>query len=261
MAMRAFGWSGLILAVVCLLGLPFLLHSIQKSGADKLGSLGELLRNASSDLANQRATLDQLDVLLEKTAGLAGEIDDSLAAVAPLLDDMAVFLGDQMPVTLASTEKSLRSASAGAAGIDSLLRLLSKIPFLGSIEYDPVQPLDASLIQAADGISPLREPLIGLKTDLNAFNTALGEIRPETRNTELALTDFRGDLDDLKQGIEAGEVSLAKLASIVEKIQDRLPLVTFGSGLCLGWALLWFALANGALILQGTKLIEHVARG
>jgi len=260
LAMRGFGWSGLVMAAFLLISMPFLLHRFQMHAMAELQSLGGSLRTASGDLASQRATLDELDGLLEKAAGLSGDIDDSLIAVTPLLDDMATFLGDQMPVTLESTELSLRSASDGAAAIDSLLRLLSRIPFLGIIEYDPTQPLDASLVQAANGIAPLGAPLIELQVDLNQFSDVLNEMHPEIGSTELALDDFRGELAGLRKAIKTGGETLGSLASSVEQIEARLPGTIIGAGLLLGWSLLWFALVNAVLIIQGMKLVRHAAR-
>lgn len=254
LALRVVGWSNLILAVGLLISLPFLLQRFQVRAATELQPMRDSFQKASEELGNQLTTLDRLDDLLASAAGLSGGIDESLTAVTPLLDDLASFLGDQMPETLESTELSLRSASDGAAAIDSLLRLLSKIPFLGSIEYAPSQPLDTSLLQAADGIAPLEAPLIVLQGDLNRFSAALSGIHPEIRSTELALEDFQRDLGGLKKAVKSNGETFASLAATVDGIQDHLPGIIVGLGLFLGWSLLWFTLVNTVLIIQGTRI-------
>jgi ABC-type transporter Mla subunit MlaD len=158
-----------------------------------------------------------------------------------------------MTVTLNSTESSLRSASEGAAAIDSLLRLLSRIPFLGNIDYDPSQSLDASLVQAADGLAPLGPPLAELQRDLNTFSTSLKGVRIGIRGTESRFTALRGNVVGIKKVLASSSDRLGELAEAVDQLNEHLRGIVVGVGIFLGWSAIWFALVNAALIQQGEK--------
>jgi hypothetical protein len=247
------GWMGLGLSLLFFICMPFLLHRLNTIFSAELNTLSITLRAASNSLAAQEKYVDQLEVLLEDGAGLSAEIDESLTAATPLLDEMAAFLGEQMPLTLNATESSLRSASEGAAAIDALLRIVSRIPFIGSIEYDPSQPLDASLVQAADGLMPLSKPLVELQLDLNEFSLSLKDVQAEISGSEARLVALRARLAGIKDSIRIGSQRLAGLATTLEGVVERLPGLVITLALLLGFSSVWLMLLNVVLILQGRQ--------
>ena len=211
------------------------------------------LHAASDSLAGQGKNIDLLDAALQNGAELSAEINESLTAVTPLLDDMAGFLGGELPLTLNSTERSLRSASEGAAAIDALLRILSRIPFIGSIDYDPRQPLDASLVEAADGLTPLSEPLVELQLDLNEFSLSLGDLQTEMTRSQASLAALSGKMAGIKDTIKIGSDRLASLAALIEDVADRLPGIAITLGILFGLSSVWVMLLNAVLIVQGRQ--------
>ena len=252
--MLIFGRAGLVFSLVILVSIPPGLMRLAPATADELEVMSGSLRSASQALANQLPMFQRVDDSLQQAHELTSSIDESLDSARVLMDDLAQFLTGPLDTTLEETEASLRYASDGAAAIDRLLRLLTRIPFLGGPDYDPEQPLDESLLQAADGLAPLRPTLGTLEMDLHDFSESTGELQTDLRGLDRSLERTGSDLADVRLKLSRAAEKLVHTADLLTSLQARLPAVAWIVGLVASMMTIWTALLSLVLIDRGRSL-------
>jgi hypothetical protein len=70
----------------------------------------------------------------------------------PMLDTLAGLMKDDLPTTISSTQTSLISAQESARIIDTVLRALTRIPFVSNDLYNPPVPLHIALGQVSTSL-------------------------------------------------------------------------------------------------------------
>lgn len=226
-----------------------------------VGSLADDLR-ATMNLS--RSTIGAIGETIEVLDDAAGRIDETLdAAVGSLsgasatadaaatgLEDVAVFLEDQLPQQLESIRQSMPAAIQAAGAIDGTLRALS----LFGVDYSPDEPFDDSLRRVESALTGLPEDLRTQSESLRRLVPAAIELSDETDRLALSLSGLQEDLGSLQEltdsyqstveqaeaGIEGTEASLAGTAWLLR----ALVIAAAVAGLAVG----------GALILIGRNL-------
>lgn len=254
--MLIFGWTGVVFSLILLVSIPPGLKWLAKTTADELQAMSGSLRGASETLEGQLPIFERVDNSLQQAHELSSSIDESLDSARVLMDDLAEFLTGPLDTTLEETEASLRYASDGAAAIDRLLRLLTRIPFLGGPDYDPEQPLDASLLQAADGLAPLRPTLVTLETDLHAFSETTGGLQTDLQGLDRSLERTGSGLSDFRSELSRAVEKLVQASDLLAGLQAKLPTAAWILGLGASLMSIWAALLNLLLIDRGRRLIR-----
>lgn len=177
--------------------------------AETVGASERSLRSAGASLEAARQGMQS--------------VEGSLEGSDPLLGSLSDLLGDELVSTLETTQASLKSAEQGAAAMDQVLRGLR---FLG-LEYDPNQPLDRSLAEAAASLEPVPPALEKVESEL-------GETRVDLKGIRVELRALDRELERLSKDLEATADSLGKQAATLERAAGRLDRWAERSSL-LGW--------------------------
>ncbi|MEJ2012641.1 MAG: hypothetical protein P8X64_10530 [Anaerolineales bacterium] len=253
--MSIFGWTGLLLSLLFLLSLPLMLPRVETRVSETMQSASAALRTGASAFDEQLALFDRIDETLVRLHDFSAATDGSLASGTDLMDDMADFLSGPLDSTIEATETSLRSASEGAASIDALLRIIAAVPFFGGPDYNPAQPLDASLLQAADGLAPLRPALNKLQNDLRGFSGSTEGLQVELLRMDETLGQTGTQLVDLRAELVRVGIRLAEVADRLDSIQANLHLYAWVFGVAAGLVSIWAALLNLLLIREAGRML------
>jgi hypothetical protein len=259
--MSIFGWTGLLISLLSLLALPFVLHRVESGVSDRIEAIADALRTTESVFSEQLILFDRIDETLMRVHDFSAATDESLASGTVLMDDMADFLGGPLDSTLEATEASLRSASEGAASIDALLRIITAVPFIGGPEYRPSQPLDASLLQAADGLAPLRPALSDLQADLRQFSGSTVKLQGEFLRMDTSLIKTGAQLAELRSELAQIGGTITEIAGRLDSLRAGLPALTWIFGLVAELVAIWTALINTLLLREAARMRKPVTAG
>lgn len=243
---QAVGGLGVVLALLCMLGLPFgasraiaLAQEALTSTAGSIQAAAESLQLAGDSLGEAAKTLDDTGVTVVAA-------DDSLESVEQLLRTTADAAGNDVPATIEAARLALISAEGGALAIDQVLRALSGFGWLTGVRYDPEQSLDTSLSNVAVALEPLPESLRELEGDLDA---TADDIEPLQSSLETVV----GDLASFSTGLTALQAQTYKQAT---DLQGQAAVLEEVSGWVPFWV--WVAVLAIEMILVGV-LVEQCA--
>jgi len=259
--------TGLVLIIAALLGLGFSLaglvflgrfsSQVSASLAGTLDSLSEALTITQDGLDVADGALQDADSALISMTGTLDGVNQSLRGMDPTLDALRSLLGTDLPATIEATQDSLASAETSAKNIDGVLTSLSRIPFLGSLVYNPEVPLNETLAGISDSLDPipgsLRQAKRGLdtaKTNLDTINTDLdvvvestGEISTSTAEAQRVVSEY--------------QTLVTSIQKRVEKMQKQLPGQVRLATLAAAIFLIWLGLAQIGLLTQGMEILSR----
>ena len=259
--------TGLALILAAFLGLLFSLAGliflgnistrVTSSLTDSLDSLSQALTITQNGLDVADTALAEADTALISMNGTLDGVNQSLRGMKPTLDALRTLLGTELPDTIEATQDSLASAQTSAMNIDSVLTSLSRIPFLGSLVYNPEVPLNETLGGISDSLDPipasLRSAKLGLdtaKTNLETMNTDLDEVAKSTDAISASTADAKRVIGEYKTLITG-------IQTRVDKIQTNLPGQLRLATLAVAVFFIWLALAQIGLYTQGMDILSR----
>ena len=201
---------------------------------------------SKSALETSIESIDSLQKTIESTS-------DAIASTQPLFESIDTFLSSSLPKAIDATKQSLQTAQKSAKVIDSFLRLLS---FFKQGAYNPKVPFD----EALENISKSLDDIPETATEMGS------SISDSTNNLEIIITE----LDDMAASISDIGDSIQEFISVIDQyidlvknleekadiIDSNLSLIMNGAAIALTIFLLWLALAQLGLAIQGWELIK-----
>ncbi len=250
------GAVGVVISLAALLLLPLAAVQASRSlpgrfeaGARQARALADVLQIAIDGVDNAATTLESSALALRAMRA-------NLQNTGPILSSVGEVLADEAPRTIEATRSALNAAQAGAAAIDQVLRTLAALGPLTGVQYDPDQPLDAGLAQAAEGLRPLPASLRAIGGELERANEDLDQLSGRMIQVADGIGGMATELQSLQDSLEAQRLSLLELADRLDRIAASSPLWIAGAALLLGLAILWVASGQYAVYLIGAQQLQ-----
>lgn len=259
--------TGLVLIIAALLGLGVSLagliflgrfsSQVSSSLTGTLDSLSEALTITQDGLDVADGALNDADSALISMTGTLDGVNQSLRGMDPTLDALRTLLGTDLPATIEATQDSLASAETSAKNIDGVLTSLSRIPFLGSLVYNPEVPLNETLAGISDSLDPipgsLRQAKRGLdtaKTNMDSINTDLDVVVESTGAISTSTAEAQRVVSEY-------QTLVTSIQTRVEKMQKQLPGQVRLATLAAAIFLIWLGLAQIGLLTQGMEILSR----
>ena len=215
------------------------------------------LTTTLDSLALADRSLSQLDSTL---SSIKTSLDDASRAVGdttPTLKTLERAAGVEAPRVIKDTHSALRSAETAARGIDDLLTTLARIPFLGLGEYKPAVPLSVSLGRAAGSLDGLIPILVETQVELGTAAKNLDQVQIDFITMSSSLNQAQDNVKAARPLVTQYQTSLRAAQSDLRAMRASLPgwltAAKWGGTLLL----LWFAVAQLALLTQGLELLRR----
>jgi hypothetical protein len=209
--------------------------------------------------------VDALSVMLASTA-------TSVEETAPVVEQMNVFLGTNLPNTLESATDSLKSAQQAAVVLDSTVKSLEAFQFaMGGVPlvsafvqvptqaYNPEVPLDESLGQVAAELESLPPMFIQMSADLGKADDNLITIQTSLTTMSGSVQLISQSLSEYEAMISQSQASMGELAPILANLQNNLEPIVNGVTLGLTLFLLWLLAIQVVVFTQGWELYQGTA--
>jgi methyl-accepting chemotaxis protein len=249
------GASGLIFGIVGLVALGQVQRSIEIYVSQNLGLIGDALAATSEGLALAESSLAQATSTLEALAGTAANTGEAMSGTVSTVDEVAEFLGEQLPATVATTQATLMSAATSAKLVDDVLALITGIPFLGTAQYNPEVPLHQGLEEIAAGLDGIPDSLDTVQDGLVAASDGLQRVGEDLHLMASDISQIATSVESAQSVLSQYQDVVVGLQDLIASLQEGLPEWLLWLRLGLSLVLIWLGIAQIGLMTQGWELI------
>jgi hypothetical protein len=248
------GVLGVVLALLCMLGLPFGASRVIALAQEALASTVGSIQNAAKSLQLAGDSLGEAAQTLDDTGVTVVAADDSLESVEQLLRTTADAAGNDVPATIEAARLALISAESGALAIDQVLRTLAGFGWLTGISYDPEQSLDAGLSNVAVALEPLPGSLRELEGDLDATADDIELLQSSLETVVGDLSSFSTSLTALQAQTYKQATDLQDRAAALEEVSSWVPFWVWVVVIAIETVLVGVAVEQSAVFFVGRQL-------
>lgn len=209
-------------------------------------------------LENTQAAIEVAGEALETTAGSVDTLHVTLDTISkamkdaePMFASLDQLLDEDLPGTISSTQTSLEAAQSSAMIIDAVLTTFNSFPFIQGDPYNPPVPLHESLADISDSLGEIPASFDDLNASLTQASKNMIALRVD-------LNEMQSDLDDVSENLELTQDIIASYRENVADYHDslvsfreKLPTWSIRLAWLLTFAILWLAVAQWGLLLQG----------
>ena len=244
-----------------LAGLIFLGRFSSRISTNLLSTLEYLdraLAITSDGLETAESSLKAADSALGSLVSTLDGVNESLQGMDPTLTALSTLLGKGLPETIKATQDSLDSAQTSAKNIDNVLTSLSRIPFLGTLVYNPEVPLNETLGDISDSLDAIPRSLRDAKSGLDTADKNLATITSDLGNVAQSTDQIDLSIADALLVIDEYQTLVADMQKRTKDLRQELPGQLRLASLAAALLLIWLAITQIGLLAQG---VEFLARG
>ena len=249
---------GVILSLAGLILLGSFASRISTDLLSTLEYLDRALAITSDSLETAESSLQAADSALDSLVSTLDGVNESLQGMDPTLTGLSTLLGRDLPETIKATQDSLDSAQTSAKNIDSVLTSLSRIPFLGTLVYNPDVPLNETLGDISDSLDAIPRSLRDAKSGLDTADRNLATITSDLGNVTQSTDQIDLSIADALLVIDEYQTLVADMQKRTKDLRQELPGQLRLATLAAALLLIWLAIAQVGLLAQG---VEFLTRG
>ncbi len=250
-----FAAASLLVSVFCLLQT----WVVQARIANQLilinGQAQDLLDHASAGLRSTEqtisATINSLSAVRPPLLSVANGVHNA----QPSLDELQTLTGKSIPATITSTQASLQTAQQSAAAMETILRLVSQIPFFPGGKYEPQVSLEQSLGLVANDLNSMRQPLANMQTAIQGAQGSLVGLDNQIIQLILLLDQIRYQLEFTNHTVEENRQGLVAVKNRLAKMDPFIANWARAAAFFVSFVLVWIAMAQLAWLEKGVRWV------
>lgn len=213
---------------------------------ETLGATSEGLLLSNQSLDSVQASITALEVTVDT---LGKSIEDS----APMIDLLAVLMGEDLPDTISSAQTSLSSAQESAKIIDAVLRALT---IFNPNIYNPRVPLNIALSQVSQSLDGLPKSFSSMEVSLKSTQANLTTILVQIDLMSAEIGRINESLEASRKVINQYQGLVARAEKRVISIKNRAPAEVTTLAWVLSFLLFWLGVAQVGLVLRGLEWLR-----
>lgn len=234
------------------------LHNSVTTSQEAMGVTGEALG----------ATVNSLDALVLMLETTATSVEESM----PVMDQVNLLMGENLPAILQSASESLDSAQQAAVVMDSTVRSLENfqmamgaVPLIsGFIEaptqtYNPEQSMAESLGEVADNLASLPPMFVQISEDMDKADDNLAAVQSSLSTMSANVSVISDSIAEYEQMVGQSQTSMGELQPILTNLQTNLTPIADGIALGLTLFFLWLLAIQVVVLTQGWELYQGTA--
>ena len=266
------GVLGLALSIAGLAGVWMVKPTVVASATSTIDTLNRSVSSSQEAMGVTRealdATVNSLDALVLMLDSTAASVDDTV----PVLEQMNVLMGENLPAILQSASDSLASAQQAAVVMDSTVRSLeafqiamSGVPLIsGFVEvpteaYDPEIPMSESLGEVAENLESMPPMFVQMAADMDRADDNLETVQSGLGTMSENVALISGSIGEYERMVAQSQASMADLQPVLASIQNSLTPVVDGAALGLTLFFLWLLAIQVVVFSQGWELYQGTA--
>jgi predicted nucleic acid-binding Zn-ribbon protein len=247
---------GMLLAVAGLVQVWRLQARLSERAVASLALTADTLENTSAGLEILASSLDSTAASLQTLQTTTVSASDTISDTMLVLDSTATMLTSGIPATITAVQSSLATAEQGAGVIDDVLRILSGIPFISDVDYNPQTPLDQSIAEISASLEAIPEALQDTGEQLTNAGANLSGFEDSMVALSEQLVEIEADLNDMQGVVENYQDILDTANTAVGNLQRDVPVWIQRAAWVATLVLIWFGFAQLGPLLQGWGIYQ-----
>jgi methyl-accepting chemotaxis protein len=259
--------TGITLISMAILGVLFSITAIvltnrflneARTAIVATGDLTErTLLNTARGLYAARTSLEEAQTTLSAIHQTLDGVTATVEGFSPALEAFHTLLGESLPAAIRTTQVTLQAAQAAAQTLDIFLYGLSQVPILSNF----VRPPEVALHTA---IGEVNSSLDNIPAALQDAQKGVQTASTENEKMESGLETISGQMSRIEEVVLDMKNVVEEYLILVEDLQMKLldfekRLLTWVTifRVLMTFILVWLALAQVSLFLQGWELLVH----
>lgn len=247
--------SGMAISIFGIVGLWRIEANIKTSVNETLALLDTALQTTSDGLAVASQSLDQADDSLAALVITIQAAGKSVEETLPLIDTLSSVTTRDLPQTISTSQQAIQSARVSANVIDSTMRTLAAVPFLGVAGYNNTVPLSDSLADLSNSLDPISDSLTSMEESLSASRDNLSDIGASSAEVAKNIAAIRASLGQARQVITQYESVVTTLQQQAAAARKNAPANLDRVAWFITIVFLWLGLTQIGLLLQGLEML------
>jgi methyl-accepting chemotaxis protein len=212
-------------------------------------------------------TVEALDVAstsLETSIDSVTSVEETLSTTAttietsePMMATLADLMKNDLPTTISSTQTSLISAQESARIIDTVLRALTRIPFVSSELYNPPVPLHIALGQVSDSLNGLPGSFVTMGDSLTEASGNMQTMQTDITLIATNINTIQSSLESAQKVVSQYRAVVADLQEKLEGTAERVPGYINRAAWVLTFVFVWLGLTQIGLLFQGMEMLGY----
>jgi len=226
-------------------------------------SLVRQIDNVNSALKTTSEGLDLVTLSLSTASSSVTTLEETVETLAqsiqdttPMIDTLSIFISEDLPTTITSTQTSLIAAQSSARIIDTVLGIITKIPFFPGEPYNPPVPLHIALGRVSSSLDDLPRTFSAMDTSLKATSQNLTLIQANIHLIAKDISQVNQSLNEAKQVVSQYQHLVSRLQNNLKNIQTQAPFWLNALAWTLTALLLWIGSSQVGLLLLGMDILR-----
>jgi len=221
--------------------------------------------NVNSALKTTSEGLNLVSQSLSTTTGSVSTLENTVETLAqsiqdttPMIDTLSIFISEDLPATITSTQTSLIAAQSSARIIDNVLGIVTKIPFFPGEPYNPPVPLHIALGRVSSSLDDLPRTFIAMDTSLKATSQNLTLIQANIHLIAKDISQVKQSLSEANQVVSQYQLLVSRLQKNLKNMQTQAPLWLDALAWALTIFLVWIGSSQVGLLLLGLDILRSL---
>ncbi len=245
---------GILICSVGIFGIWKVKSSVETEVVSIFDLLSETVDSAAQGMNNIKTSLEAADVSMTTLDSSLSVIDVTITNSTHFFDTTYSLTSDTLPTTIRTTQKAIQAAAQSAKIVDDTLSIIAAIPLIGS-GYKPDVPLNKALQEISVSLDTLPGTIESMKDDVLQIKDSMLKMQSHLEDAKAQTERIKTSLAQTKDVLEKLNELTRRLQPRISALRQQVPRAFNGLAWGLTIFLVWFALAQTALIIQGLQLI------
>jgi archaellum component FlaC len=266
------GLIGLLISLTGLVGLFWVRPRVVTSVNTTIATLTSSIETSQKVMI---ITSDALGASVKSVDALSATLHSTSVSVKdtkPVLAQMNIVMGKQLPATLTAATDSLKASQEAAKSLESTIQsldtfrsVMSATPFLSAFvpasqeKYNPEKPLADSLGEVAVSLEDMPGTLSDMAANMDKADDNLDEIETNLTTMSESVASISKSLKEYQQMVGQSQESMESLKSILTGVETNLNPILNGVTIGLALLLIWLLTAQIVIFSQGWELFQGTA--
>lgn len=236
-----FALLSLVIDVAGIVQVWVLREPVQRDAINTLDLLNSTLDTTSQGLVIAKTSLKSVTTTIGALQATVRSTAVTIENASTSVNSVSTVIGKNLSQTVNSALTTLDAVENTTKTIDEVLGGLAGLPFL-NIQYNPAQPLSASVSDLSDQLKAVPQSLSELEKNLATSGSSLDKVGGDATNLASSLGQVQTDLDKLVGVLDQYETQIKAFQGTVQNLRANIGTIVWGIVLFLTFIFVWLGI-------------------
>lgn len=187
------------------------------------------------------------------------DTSDTISHSTATVDEIAILMGEKMPVFISETQQALAGTQSTARLIDDTLGTFVSIPLIGPYlgqRYKPEIPLSESIANVNQSLDPLSNSFKTIQSNMNSASAGMETVRIEVNEIAFQVGRIKSSLEEAKNQVDLYLNISADIQNRLNQLGTNLPVIINNLSFGIAFVLTWLCISQLGSLLVAIEFIR-----